>query len=106
MGPLLHAGLKRNEAVGLGLLGFLLAANFGERGRPLGEHDGHLAQEVVEARLVCVVRNVQPLEAHAPRADLHFVRGPSADVPAVAGATRSEEHTSELQSLMRISYAV
>src|SRR3546814_2960614 len=28
------------------------------------------------------------------------------DVRGTAGATRSEEHTSELQSLMRISYAV
>src|SRR3546814_6316289 len=27
-------------------------------------------------------------------------------IPAKAGMTRSEEHTSELQSLMRISYAV
>src|SRR3546814_2892979 len=26
--------------------------------------------------------------------------------PSILGATRSEEHTSELQSLMRISYAV
>src|SRR3546814_1290365 len=40
--------------------------------------------------------------AHADRADLRFaalrIVGPDAD--------RSEEHTSELQSLMRISYAV
>src|SRR3546814_2166288 len=28
------------------------------------------------------------------------------DIPNAAPATRSEEHTSELQSLMRISYAV
>src|SRR3546814_9956334 len=28
------------------------------------------------------------------------------DVPVLQGTTRSEEHTSELQSLMRISYAV
>src|SRR3546814_4269647 len=28
------------------------------------------------------------------------------DIPAVEGINRSEEHTSELQSLMRISYAV
>src|SRR3546814_6475138 len=33
-------------------------------------------------------------------------RGPARDEEAAAGAKRSEEHTSELQSLMRISYAV
>src|SRR3546814_7417710 len=31
---------------------------------------------------------------------------PAASVPGTLKATRSEEHTSELQSLMRISYAV
>src|SRR3546814_1276230 len=31
---------------------------------------------------------------------------PQADAAAVADPSRSEEHTSELQSLMRISYAV
>src|SRR3546814_3369570 len=33
-----------------------------------------------------------------------FMGGPTK--PVVGGRTRSEEHTSELQSLMRISYAV
>src|SRR3546814_3537346 len=32
--------------------------------------------------------------------------GVEADMPALSAAIRSEEHTSELQSLMRISYAV
>src|SRR3546814_10752007 len=32
--------------------------------------------------------------------------GPTHRLPAVLAAFRSEEHTSELQSLMRISYAV
>src|SRR3546814_4384061 len=36
--------------------------------------------------------------------DLQWLDPPSAD--ALAFAARSEEHTSELQSLMRISYAV
>src|SRR3546814_7146040 len=41
------------------------------------------------------------------RARQHGTIGIDADVPgAVAGVQRSEEHTSELQSLMRISYAV
>src|SRR3546814_3171418 len=44
----------------------------------------------------------------AVRADLHLVGGRHRDRPALAddGKARSEEHTSELQSLMRISYAV
>src|SRR3546814_2252705 len=32
--------------------------------------------------------------------------GARASIPAIPGLDRSEEHTSELQSLMRISYAV
>src|SRR3546814_2262037 len=46
------------------------------------------------------------LGANAHRADL--IEGTIDDAPAgpFDGATRSEEHTSELQSLMRISYAV
>src|SRR3546814_8362048 len=39
-------------------------------------------------------------------ADDHRDRVRTADQPAPAGRERSEEHTSELQSLMRISYAV
>src|SRR3546814_2123928 len=40
----------------------------------------------------------------APRHDLRGRRRPHGELPP--GADRSEEHTSELQSLMRISYAV
>src|SRR3546814_7654644 len=44
------------------------------------------------------------------RADPHFIRfsasGGHADVASERLKARSEEHTSELQSLMRISYAV
>src|SRR3546814_8984064 len=43
----------------------------------------------------------QPLDEHQVR---H--RGPRLPGEVVALAARSEEHTSELQSLMRISYAV
>src|SRR3546814_2292005 len=35
-----------------------------------------------------------------------FVEGDLADIIAIIDRRRSEEHTSELQSLMRISYAV
>src|SRR3546814_19950510 len=41
------------------------------------------------------------------RADLGRRRDVAAEIsPSVSKASRSEEHTSELQSLMRISYAV
>src|SRR3546814_1457687 len=43
-------------------------------------------------------RDLRPARAGAPATALRYRR-------AVAGAPRSEEHTSELQSLMRISYA-
>src|SRR3546814_2172399 len=40
------------------------------------------------------------------RQNLHTKLVKAADQPLREGADRSEEHTSELQSLMRISYAV
>src|SRR3546814_7131760 len=40
------------------------------------------------------------------RADAHLVGLAAGDRQAAVDAERSEEHTSELQSLMRISYAV
>src|SRR3546814_2367384 len=45
----------------------------------------------------------------APRLDVHETENGleiSAELPGVSQDDRSEEHTSELQSLMRISYAV
>src|SRR3546814_3879095 len=51
----------------------------------------------------------RPSAARAYRTDREAI-GPSSDAPhpgqPVWGLARSEEHTSELQSLMRISYAV
>src|SRR3546814_3671814 len=41
-----------------------------------------------------------------PRKLLKVAKKISANSPGTAATTRSEEHTSELQSLMRISYAV
>src|SRR3546814_3925877 len=41
----------------------------------------------------------------APSRQIHFLADLSMQVPACS-SKRSEEHTSELQSLMRISYAV
>src|SRR3546814_4826483 len=48
-----------------------------------------------------------PLIAHRCAERQRFAAGARAEVgDALAGLGRSEEHTSELQSLMRISYAV
>src|SRR3546814_1630369 len=47
-----------------------------------------------------VVRDSTPVPA------ISNDRSSSASSPVMDGASRSEEHTSELQSLMRISYAV
>src|SRR3546814_8484721 len=46
------------------------------------------------------------LDYHIPRGYLYFAMAFSGVVEALNIAARSEEHTSELQSLMRISYAV
>src|SRR3546814_2365879 len=58
---------------------------------------GTPARRPVRAPVVLFVR---PVSDHAP-ADRRGPRPPSSGAP-----DRSEEHTSELQSLMRISYAV
>src|SRR3546814_8664213 len=54
-------------------------------------------------------RRVDARSEHEPEQRIvetaHLVLHP-VERPAVFGAVRSEEHTSELQSLMRISYAV
>src|SRR3546814_7661390 len=61
-----------------------------------------LADEVIEAL------DRQPVEIgvcrHAPGNRIRLVDGDP--VPRLQGVVRSEEHTSELPSLMRISYAV
>src|SRR3546814_8262238 len=58
------------------------------------------AIKAAEAKLVAE----QDSKAYlGPEGDMGFVHAP---MPYVFGRDRSEEHTSELQSLMRISYAV
>src|SRR3546814_1773802 len=47
-----------------------------------------------------------PSQFHLPAFDKHLVEGFGHRVNRPGGNIRSEEHTSELQSLMRISYAV
>src|SRR3546814_8069927 len=54
------------------------------------------------------LREHAPAEPHGPggRRDLRHGQHPVLPHPGRHGVRRSEEHTSELQSLMRISYAV
>src|SRR3546814_6262002 len=47
-----------------------------------------------------------PFGVDTPSAAIAAAGGPDRDDAALFGLLRSEEHTSELQSLMRISYAV
>src|SRR3546814_8309253 len=87
----------------------------GEIGPRLAQHPGHQLQLVVlhpygrvlgrdghggvgEALVHLDVR-IPPLPLVARRGDDVVIQGPD-------GVVRSEEHTSKLQSLMRISYAV
>src|SRR3546814_3721431 len=90
------AGLDIIEATSVGEADFLLVASFGQQPPPRDAFDAVLA----EARsrgltLVCANPDVTGVTAAG------LVHAPGA-----LAARRSEEHTSELQSLMRISYAV
>src|SRR3546814_6240006 len=70
--------------------------------------------QMVERQQVLLPELVEQLEEHALLDEAQHLRTPVGRLlghPAVYGAVdavadRSEEHTSELQSLMRISYAV
>src|SRR3546814_3746943 len=60
------------------------------------------ALKVWPAKTECALETAVLVEDHAGRDEC----GPGQVVSNAIGAGRSEEHTSELQSLMRISYAV
>src|SRR3546814_4166580 len=70
--------------------------------------DAHLALTVTQKEVGLGTRmfgaGVKPASAKMVDEGSNDRQG--ADAPAFAQAGRSEEHTSELQSLMRISYAV
>src|SRR3546814_8036159 len=87
---------------------------------------GHIADYLAGTREVVTLVRVNPLDGHMTAADVAAIVGARPDaimLPKAEGApgiaqldtilrsetkddARSEEHTSELQSLMRISYAV
>src|SRR3546814_9027423 len=81
---------------------------------PLAEMTVNLASSdaVMRLRLELAVPSgqestVEEVEVHIRDAFVGFLRQVDAgDLRGSAGMYRSEEHTSELQSLMRISYAV
>src|SRR3546814_1656208 len=77
-----------------------LARLFNEQMADAGLKAGAVETYATPRRLALIARGL-PLETEAVREER---RGPRADAPEQA--LRSEEHTSELQSLMRISYAV
>src|SRR3546814_4808955 len=64
----------------------------------------------VIGRLKGILIHKQPpwlvVDVHGVGYELEAPMSTFYDLPAVGGEVRSEEHTSELQSLMRISYAV
>src|SRR3546814_5760748 len=85
------------------------------RADALVEHVGVLAHHAdgLPQRLLSEVAHVAPVDAHSPLGDVveprheHRQRGLARATRSDEGdELRSEEHTSELQSLMRISYAV
>src|SRR3546814_10028933 len=71
-------------------------------GRPLGDIGGHRREGRRQrgVALLAVEQVADPARQRRPRAGRPF------DGVGELGRMRSEEHTSELQSLMRISYAV
>src|SRR3546814_9654317 len=80
----------------------ILKSLYGDTDLPIGSHHWTSPNRpvVVQATRVAAVRG-RTVTLGDPL--LHDVR---ADQPAVIADWRSEEHTSELQSIMRISYAV
>src|SRR3546814_14396824 len=76
----------------------------GDRARGQDRGVTGLAAVVVEQR---IARDFgAPFALRGPHVRRHLAAGARVEVDHAALAGRSEEHTSELQSLMRISYAV
>src|SRR3546814_4383418 len=67
----------------------------------LDHHEGKLRGE---SRRLKLLEHAHQRNAHRP--DTGMPKPPKQLCPAEGKKTRSEEHTSELQSLMRITYAV
>src|SRR3546814_9711794 len=93
----LLASREKHCALDCGAAGYPITA------RLAAEIIGVFASEAMEAILPTLALRVRAVELH----DREKGGGGAVDTaPADAENVRSEEHTSELQSLMRISYAV
>src|SRR3546814_6743620 len=91
------------DRLAVGLLGRDVGRR--HRGQRLLRVEEEEAQKVVEHAVVGVGDELE--EGRRAVLDIHVVEEqPARRRPLRAVALRSEEHTSELQSLMRISYAV
>src|SRR3546814_6616731 len=85
-----------------------------EQGRTAQDHIDHHSSPLFAQQAAASGQKVQSIPARSPpRTSLRSTRRrarvrcpPRHTAPPPAPARRSEEHTSELQSLMRISYAV
>src|SRR3546814_8735438 len=71
------------------------------RSHKLGSNESPGTESQISRRPSGIRRRARDRERQHPAQAGHDVRNPQA-----VGGQRSEEHTSELQSLMRISYAV
>src|SRR3546814_8065519 len=103
-------GEGRKVGQGQGLVGEQRAGQQGER-RILGTGDGDTALESLAAANDDLIHRLSLADARGRASGLAMsataaAGGRSDHGKGRAGAVRSEEHTSELQSLMRISYAV
>src|SRR3546814_92810 len=106
-------GGKKLAIVGMGLIGQAVAARARAFGLSVHYHNRHRLPQVLEAQLGAIwhadlddmLRIADIVSINAPHTEQtqHLI---DARRLALLGSHRSEEHTSELQSLMRISYAV
>src|SRR3546814_9946882 len=87
----------------------------GDARRRRGDREGNLAQFQSQSRIQKRIQRVRrsPRDEHdrSSQGGVHSLQEEAAEMTIQSGRTgrahwRSEEHTSELQSLMRISYAV
>src|SRR3546814_3198111 len=109
----------RIAVVGAGALGSLYAGMLARAGTDvtlLGRSPAHIdmiraegLRMTVQEKADWTVRLAATVDAHTiGRVDtvIFLTKTPDVQQAAIGARTRSEEHTSELQSLMRISYAV
>src|SRR3546814_7840407 len=78
----------------------------GERIADIGTLDATRADEVLDAKGLLVLPGVIDTQVHFREPGLEHKEDLESGTRSAVMGGRSEEHTSELQSLMRISYAV